>query len=151
MIAFPFFAIGAFLGYGGLRGVLRLLRFGHWRLEIAGPGALVQPLPVSLFPGRNFTPSGDIRCDLRCLNVAIVNTGKNQRMETKTLWEMSWTVTSTTIPKDLGLSLTLPLPADGVSTSQASGNGAGVKWQLTVLGPAQALSEEPIFDVPVRG
>lgn len=100
-------------------------------------------------PGRDFTPSGEIRCDLRCLNVTIVSTGKNQRMETKTLWETSWTVTSATIPKDLRLSL--PLPADGADTTQGSNCGAGVKWQLTVLVPTQALSDEPVFDVPVRG
>ena len=77
-----------------------------------------------------------------------MSAGKSQRMDTKTLWETSWTVTSATILKDLGLSLSLPLPAGGKATTQGS-NGAGVKWQLTVHVPTQALSDEPIFDVPV--
>jgi len=150
LISVPFFAMGALLGYGGLRGLLRLLYFGHWRLEIEGPGVLGRPLPARLLPSRDVTPSGEIRCDLRCLKVTIVNTGKNQRMETKTLWETSWMVTSAIILKGPGLSLSLPLPADGTGTTQGPNDGAGVKWQLTVLVPTQTLSDEPIFDVPVR-
>ena len=148
LITAPFFAVGALLGFGGLRGLLRLLRFGHWHLEIAGPGAVGRPLQARLLPSRDVTPSGEIRCDLRCLDVTIVSAGKSQRMDTKTLWETSWTVTSATILKDLGLSLSLSLPAGGKGTTQ-SANGAGVKWQLTVRVPTQALSDEPIFDVPV--
>jgi len=148
LVTAPFFAMGALLGYLGLRGFLRLLRFGHWHLDIAGPGAVGRPLQARLLPSRDVTPSGEIRCDLRCLNVTIVSAGKSQRMDTKTLWETSWTVTSATILKDLGLSLSLPLPASGKATTQGA-NGAGVKWQLTVHVPTQALSDEPIFDVPV--
>ncbi len=150
LITAPFFAMGALLAYGGLRGLLRLLRFGHWNLEIAGPGAIGRPLQARLLPSRDVTPSGEIRCDLRCLNVTIVSAGKSQRMDTKILWETSWNLTSGTILKDLGLSLSLPLPAGGEATTQGS-NGAGVKWQLTVFVPTQALSDEPIFDVPVFG
>ena len=151
LITAPFFAVGTLLGYVGLRGLFRFLHFGHWRLEIAGPGRLGHPLPARLLPGRDFTLSADVRCDLRCLNVIIVNTGKNQRMETQTLWETSWTVNSASIGKDLGLSLSLPLPAEGAGTTQGSNGGAGVKWQLTVLVPTPSLSDELIFDVPVRG
>jgi hypothetical protein len=151
LVTAPFFLMGAILGGAGLRGLLRLLRFGHWHLEISGPGALGRPLRAKLLPRRDVTPAGEIRCDLRCLDVTIVNTGKNQRMDTKTLWETSWNVTSPTIPKDEGLSLSLPLPAGARATTQASNGGAGIKWQLTVLVRTRGLSDEPIFDVPVVG
>ncbi len=151
LVVAPFFGMGLLLGYLGVRGLVRRLRFGLWHLELAAPGVLGQPLQVALLPGRDLKLTGEIRCDLRCLRVTIVSAGKNQRMETKTLWESSWNVTSPTIRKEMGLSLSLPLPSDGEATSQGSRDGAGIKWQLTVLVPAQGMSDEPVFDVPVLG
>ena len=150
LVTAPFFAVGALLGFFGLRGLMRLLRFGHWHLEVAGSGGVLgQPMRVTLFPGREVTPSGEIQCDLRCLRVTVVNGGKNQSMDTKTLWESSWKVTSSTILKEMGLNLSLPLPESGQATSQDSPSGGGIKWQLTVRIPMPGMSDEPVFDIPV--
>ncbi|HYN04450.1 MAG TPA: hypothetical protein VE359_18520 [Vicinamibacteria bacterium] len=151
MVTAPFFAVGALLGFLGLRGLIRLLRFGHWHLDVAGAGVLGQPLRVTLFPGRELTPSGEIDCELRCLRVTVLSAGKSQRMDTKTLWESSWKVTSSTILKEVGLALSLPLPASGQVTTQDPHSGGGVKWQLTVRIPLRGMTDEPVFDVPVLG
>ena len=64
LVTAPFFAMGALLGYLGLRGLLRLLRFGHWHLEIRGPGALGRPLRRGC--SRAATSRRRVRSDATC-------------------------------------------------------------------------------------
>lgn len=150
LVTAPFFAMGSLLGYLGLRGLLRLLRFGHWHLDVPDSGGVLgEPPRVTLLPSRDVTPEGEIECELRCLSVKVVNFGKTQRMDTKTLWESSWRVTSSTILREAGLKLSLKVPAAGETTPQASAEGGTVKWQFTVRIPTLGMSDEPVFDVPI--
>ena len=65
------------------------------------------------------------------------------------LWEKSWTTASAIIQPQLGFALDLPLPATG-EPSQMDRTGSGVQWQLNVVVTSQGLTEEPVFDLPVR-
>lgn len=149
LVTAPFFAIGALLGYFGLSGLIRRLRFGLWHLDLEPPEARERSLRATLYPGRDITPVGDVRCELRCYTVAVMDTGKTRSTNMKVLWETSWNVTAATILKDAGLRLNLPLPEHGKINNNGR-PGDGVKWQLSVFVPSPGMSDGPIFELPVH-
>ena len=48
------------------------------------------------------------------------------------------------------LGVPLTLPADGEATAVSARTGAGVMWQLDGVVPSGAMSDQAVFDVPVR-
>ena len=72
------------------------------------------------------------------------------RTNVNTLWETTWTTSTTVIHPQVGLPLHLPLPDAGQSTQIDRRTGSGVQWQLNVVIPLHGRSEEPVFDLPLR-
>jgi hypothetical protein len=150
LVMAPFLLVGVLLAYFGLRAVLRLVVRGSWQLEVPDAGGVLgRPLESRLFPGRRERrPTGDITCRLRCIRI-IRNSRASARNIVSTLWETTWTVTAAVIHPQVGLALELPLPDTGLP-SQMDRTGSGVQWQLNVVVPSRRMSEEPVFDLPVR-
>ncbi len=148
----PFFLISAGLGYWGVRGLIRLVLFGQWYIEVLRPGVLGQTMEVRLFPKRDVMPVSEIVCHLCCLQSNSIDTGRSRSANIKTLWETSWNVTSPAILKEVGLSLSLPLRERSSAPSVPTVGGSPTfKWQLTVNVPMQGASDQPMFDVPIAG
>ena len=147
----PFLLAGVLLGFFGVRALLRIVVRGGWQLEVPdGGGVLGRPLRATLLPGRERRPTKALACRLRCIRIIRnSNPRGSQRSDVNTLWEESWTATSAVIQPQLGLALDLPLPATG-EPSQMDRSGSGVQWQLNVVVTSQGMSEEPVFDLPVR-
>ena len=143
----PFLLVGGLLAFFGLRKMLSLARFGSWEIDVpAQGGVLGQPLEVTLFPARERVPTGPLTCQLRCIRIS----RNRARGHVNTLWTTSWTTSTALIHPLIGLRLMLPLPDDGEATNIDRCTGSGVQWQLNVLIPSEAMSEEPVFDLPVR-
>jgi hypothetical protein len=151
-IATPFFLIALLLAIWGLRDLVRLLRYGRWQIECPdGGGAFGQPMPVTLLPARTFAPTGELTCRLRCARSyhirRVGTTGNN--LNTVTEWETTWSVRASTIHPRIGLTLTLPVPDQGLGSQRDPTTGAGVAWQLFVHIPAERLSEDVMFEIPI--
>lgn len=145
----PFLLAGLLLAFFGLRALIRIVVRGTWQLEVPdGGGVLGRPLKATLFTARERRPTEAITCRLRCIRI-VRNSQKSARSSVDTLWEKSWTTASAVIQPQLGLALDLPLPATG-EPSQMDRTGSGVQWQLNVVVTSQGLTEEPVFDLPVR-
>ena len=143
----PFLLVGSLLAFFGVRTLLRLARFGSWQLEVPGQGGVFgQPLEVTLFPTRERVLSGELTCHLRCIRISRTTA----RSDVKALWETTWTTSTARIHPRSGRPLSLPLPDRGEPTNIDRRTGAGVQWQLNVVIPSKAMSEEPVFDLPVR-
>lgn len=150
MVVAPFLMAGVLLAYFGLRGALRLLLRGSWHLEVPDEGGVLgRTLRATLYPARRERrPTEGLTCRLRCIRI-FRSSHHSTRSSVSTLWETTWTVTATVIHPQLGLALQLPLP-DTDLPSQMDRGGSGVQWQLNVVIPSQGMSEEPVFDLPVR-
>jgi hypothetical protein len=105
-----------------------------------------QPFEVTLFPTRERVPAGPLTCHLRCIHISRTRA----RADVKPVWESTWTASTALIHPRLGLPLSLPLPDRGEPTNIDRRTGGGVQWQLNVVIPAAGMSEEPVFDLPVR-
>ena len=142
----PFLLVGSLLTHFGVRTLVRLALFGSWEIDVPAQGCVFgQPLEVTLFPTRERAPSGPLTCHLRCIRI-----GRNTaRASVKVLWDTTWTTSAALIHPRIGLPLTLPLPERGEPTNIDRRTGDGVQWQLNVVIPSQAISEEPVFDLPV--
>lgn len=150
----PFLLMGLLLGYFGLRGLLRLARFGSWELEVPnGGGRFGVPLRVTLFPSREATPTGELQCRFQCVRSAVSRARGTQGTSTRnahaTLWEESWTLRAGVLQPRLGLELTLPMPASGQPTSVDQHTGSGIRWELNVVIPASSHAHEAMFEIPV--
>jgi hypothetical protein len=147
----PFFLAGIGIGYWGVRGLIRLARYGDWYLEATRPGVLGETMDVRLFPGSDVAPVGEIECHLCCIRSDSIDTGKSRSMKITTLWESTWMVTSDTLLKNVGLSLSLPFPEkDAAAFDQSEAFGRKPEWKLTVRVPLAGRSDAPIFEIPVR-
>ncbi len=143
----PFLMVGSLLAFFGVRTLLRLVRFGGWELEVPAQGGVFgQPFEVTLFPTRERMPSGPLTCHLRCIRISRTRA----RADVKPVWESTWTASTALIHPRLGLPLSLPLPDRGEPTNIDRRTGGGVQWQLNVAIPSAGMSEEPVFDLPVR-
>lgn len=144
----PFLLVGLLLGYFGLRALLRIVVRGSWQLEVPDEGGFLgHPLSATLFPARDRMPTAELTCRLRCIRITR-NTEASARGNIVTLWERSWTTSTTMIQSKVGLGLSLPLPDYG-EPSRMDRAGSGVQWQLNVVVPLHNGSEEPVFDVPI--
>ncbi len=149
----PFVLVGAALAFFGGRFLLRWAMLGSWQLDVPGPGGeFGRPFAVTLFPSRTRTPSGELTCHLRCIRIVkLASQGASAgRSSTTTLWETTWTLRAGTIHANIGLPLSLPLPASGEPTNISPQSGAGTQWQLNVVVPTRGFSDESVFDLPVR-
>jgi hypothetical protein len=149
----PFVLMGAALAFFGGRFLLRLARRGSWQLDVPGSGGeLGRPFDVTLFPSRTRVPSGELTCHLRCIRIVkLASQGSSAgRSSTTTLWETTWTIRAGTIHPNIGLPLSLPLPASGEPTNISPQSGAGTQWQLNVVVPTGGANDEAVFDLPVR-
>ena len=143
----PFLLMGSLLAFFGLRTLLRLALFGSWEVEVAAQGGVFgQPFEVTLFPTRERVPSGPLTCHLRCIRIS----RNTARADVKAVWDTTWTTSTALIHPRIGLPLTLPLPDRGEPTNIDRRTGSGVQWQLNVVIPSKGMSEEPVFDLPVR-
>ncbi len=151
LVVSPFVLMGSLLAFFGGRHLLRLAWLGSWQLEIPnGGGVLGQPLPATLFPRRAVTPDGELQCRVRCVRIQRQGGASSSSSNTTALWESSWTMRAGTIHPKVGLTLNLPLPATGNPTAVDRRSGSGIVWQLNVVIPSPGLSEEPLFDLPIR-
>ena len=66
-----------------------------------------------------------------------------------TEWETTWSMRASTIHPRIGLAVTVPVPDHGVGTHRDRRTGAGVQWQLFVHIPAEPLSEDLMFEIPI--
>ena len=149
----PFLLMGSLLAFFGVRTLLRLARFGSWEIEVSAQGGVFgQPFEVTLFPTRERVPSGPLTCHLRCIRISRFSGGSRtpSRTDVKTLWESTWTTSTALIHPRIGVPLSLPLPDRGEPTNIDRRTGSGVQWQLNVVIPSKGMSEEPVFDLPVR-
>ena len=149
----PFVLMGAALAFFGGRFLLRWARLGSWQLDVPGSGGeLGRPFEVTLFPSRTRTPSGELTCHLRCIRIVkLASQGSSAgRSSTTTLWETTWTRPAGTIHPNIGVPLSLPLPASGEPTNISPQSGAGTQWQLNVVVPTGGANDEAVFDLPVR-
>jgi len=150
----PFLLMGALLGFFGIRGLLRLARFGSWVLVVPGRGGqLGVPLDVTLLPTREVTPSGELQCRLRCLRSTMSRTsgaGASRPSDNTALWEEEWTLGTGILHPRMGVALTLPFPDEGQATDVDRTTGAGIRWQLNVVVPTKDFSHEAMFEIPVR-
>ncbi len=143
----PFLLMGSLLAFFGVRTLLRLAWFGSWGIEVPAQGGVFgQPLEVTLFPTRERVPSGPLTCHLRCIRIS----RNTARADVKAVWDTTWTTSTALIHPRIGLPLTLPLPDRGEPTNIDRRTGAGVQWQLNVVISSKGMSEEPVFDLPVR-
>ena len=149
----PFLLMGSLLAFFGVRTLLRLAWFGSWEVEVAAQGGVFgQPFEVTLFPTRERVPTGPLTCHLRCIRIIRSSSSRSSssRADVKPLWGTTWTTSTALIHPRIGLPLTLPLPDRGEPTNIDRRTGSGVQWQLNVVIPSKGMSEEPVFDLPVR-
>ncbi len=149
----PFVLMGAALTFFGGRVLVRWAKFGSWQLDVPDRGGeLGRPFDVTLFPTRTRVPSGELTCRLRCIRIhRLASQGSSAgRSDIKTLWETTWTIRAGTIHQNIGLPLSVPLPASGEPTNISPQTGAGTQWQLNVVVPTRDFNDEPVFDLPVR-
>jgi hypothetical protein len=157
----PFVLIGAALTFYGSRELIRLARYGGWILEVPdGGGVFAGFVDVTLMPRRRtVTPQGELTCRLRCRHTQVYSqqpgglhsTPDRQvdRVEHVTLWDKSWIVPPAQIDRRSGLTLRLFVPPDIATTEVNSRDGSGVTWQLNVLVPADGITHEAMFELPV--
>ena len=151
-IAVPFFLIALLLAFLGIRDLMRLVRFGRWQIDCPdGGGGFGQPLVVTLLPSRTFVPTGELECRLRCVrSIATGTPGKrSHRVNTVTEWETTWSMRASPIHPRIGLALTVPVPDVGLRTQRDTHTASEVKWQLHVQLPAERLSQDVTFEIPI--
>jgi len=149
----PFVLMGAALAFFGGRFLVRWAMIGSWQLDVPGSGGeLGRPFDVTLFPSRPRVPSGELTCRLRCIRIVkLASRGSSAgRSDITTLWEATWTIRAGTIHPNIGLPLSLPLPASGAPSNISPQSGAGTQWQLNVVVPTRGFNDESVFDLPVR-
>ena len=145
----PFFLFGAVLAFVGFRGLYRRVRYGGWELEIPDAGGVLgRELQATLLPRRSVRPTINLECQLRCVNFVFAGQGRPSQQHE--LWKTGWTVERTDIHPETGLALTLPLPPTGRPSSESRQEGRATRWQLNVQVVSDVMSEEPVFDIPVR-
>ena len=157
----PFVLIGAALTFYGIRELIRLARYGGWILEVPdGGGISAGFVDVTLIPRRRtVTPQGELTCRLRCRHTQVYSQQPRgahttpdravDRVEHVTLWDKSWTVPPALIDRRSGMTLRVFVPPDIAPTQVNSRDGSGVTWQLNVLVPADGITHEAMFDLPV--
>lgn len=145
----PFFLVGLALLVFGVGGVFTGLFGGSWELDVPGQGGVIgRPLPVTLFPPREVRVDGDITCQLRVVTRS--NRGGGS-LDITPLFKTSWTQPVSTVHPTTGISIVLPLPSEGPSTSESARGAQYTRWQLNVLVPSGGSEQELVFDVPVYG
>jgi hypothetical protein len=152
VIAVPFFLIALVLSFLGVRDLVRLARFGRWHLECPDRGGIFgQPLLVTLLPSRTIVPTGELACRLRCVRSIAAGTPgrRSHRVSTATEWETTWSMRAATIHPRIGLAVTVPVPDFGLGTRRDTQTASEVKWQLHVHLPAERVSEDVTFDIPI--
>ena len=130
----------------------RLARFGRWHLACPdGGGTFGQPLLVTLLPSRRFVPTGELDCRLRCVRAIATGTPgqRSHRVNTVTEWEARWSMRTSTIHPGIGLAVTVPVPEVGLGTQRDTRTASEVKWQLHVHLPAERLSADVTFEIPI--
>ena len=149
----PFVLAGAALVYFGGRFLLRLALVGSWQLDVPDHGGVLgRPFDVTLFPSRTRVPTAELTCHLRCIRIVkLAAQGSSAgRSDITTLWETTWAIRAGTLHPRIGLPLSLPLPDTGAPTNVDPRSGAGTQWQLNVVVPTRGVTDEPVFDLPVR-
>lgn len=152
LVVTPFLLVGSALAFFGVRGFVRLAWSGSWQIEIPDGGCVLgHPVSATLFPRRVVTPTGELQCSLRCVRfVPRRDRHSPSGSNATTLWQSAWAMPPATIHPTTGLALTLPFPETGEPTVIDRKGGVNVTWQLNIAISSDGISEEPVFDLPVR-
>lgn len=158
----PFILIGAGLTVYGIREIVRVAWYGGWVLELPDDGALLGGfVDVTLFSRRRTVlPQSELTCRLRCRHTVVYRqqpdglhstvSRQEDLVEHVTLWDKSWTVPPSLIGLRTGLTVRMFVPPNIAPSAVDSTDGSGVTWQLNVLVPADGITHEALFDIPVR-
>ena len=146
-----FAPLGLLLAVFGARHLLQRARFGGWTLECPeGGGRLGQPLGVTLMPPRVVTPSTDVECTLVCFHSSGVasSTQPGAGRASGKMFDHTWSLRAGTVHPDIGLPITLDLPAFGFPSTR--GRQGTVEWKLSVTTSADGLTHRMEFELPVQ-
>jgi hypothetical protein len=151
IVAALFAPLGLLLAFFGARQLLQRARFGGWTLECPeGGGQLGQPLVVTLMPPRVVTPTTDVECSMVCFHSSSVrsSTQPGAGRASGKMFDHTWLLDAGTIHPDVGLPITLDLPAFGFPSTR--GRQATVEWKLSVTTSADGRTHRMEFELPVQ-
>jgi hypothetical protein len=143
--------LGLLFAVSSVRQLLQRARFGAWTLECPeGGGRLGLPLVVTLMPPRVVAPSTGVECSLVCFHSSGVSrsTHSGTGRATGKMFDHAWTVDAGTMHPDVGLPITVDLPAFGFPSTR--GRQGTVEWKLSVTASAEGRTHRMAFELPVQ-